>query len=288
MKEQQIYKDINELFKSIIQKKQTGEIEQFFKFQKNNPQHAPFNNALVYTQNPECVYYMTAKQWGVKNRTIIEGSRPLVILFPFGPVQFVYDLKNTQGEDNLDLNTCIHWWKEKKSNILTEEIFNKTVKHFEKKYQIPLISKQPKEYFEKHSLSTGGYARGDKNSNKLEITLHPRYSALNDNNIDEAYGILVHEIAHIFLGHLGQKDYEVKNKEGKITTKQLCKDRPGLTKPVIELEAELTAWLVFNRFGIEKQSVEYLAGWLTRTEDWDKIDMALVLRIANVIFEMKN
>lgn len=288
MKEQKVYQNINELFQSILRKKASGDIRNFFNFQKKNPQHAPFNNALVFVQNPECVYYMTANQWDKKfARSIREGMRPMVILFPFGPVDFAYDFKQTEGNDNLNENSCIEWWREERSNILSAEIINRTIRHLDKKYQILFISKDAKEYFGDHALSTGGYARSHKSGGRPEITLHPRYTADFNMHEEEAYGVLVHEIAHIFLGHLGSQIYFEEKNEKKIE-KQLCEDRSRFDRKICELESELTAWLVFNRFGIEKQSVDYLAGWLVRDEDWQKIDISMVMRVANTIFEMRS
>lgn len=41
----------------------------------------------------------SAYEWlQIFNRTIREGARPLIILWPFCPVAFVYDLEDTAGE----------------------------------------------------------------------------------------------------------------------------------------------------------------------------------------------
>jgi antirestriction protein ArdC len=133
----------------------------------------------------------------------------------------------------------------------------------------------------------GGYARSFRSGGRPEITLHPRYITNPNANIEEAYGVLVHEIAHIFLGHLGTHRYFIGRNEKRVS-RRLCEDRSHLDHNVIELEAELTAWLVFSRFGIEKKSVDYLAGWLVNDEDWQLINFSLVTRVANTIFEIKN
>lgn len=288
IKEQKIYQNINELFQSILRKKASGDIKRFFQFQKKNPQHAPFNNALVFAQNPDCVYYMTAHQWEKRfGRSIRDGARPMVVLFPFGPVDFVYDFKQTKGDDGLDENSCVTWWKETKSNNLSVEIFEKTLRRVDIKYQIPYLYKAPSEYFNEQSLSTAGYASKHGTNGRFEIVLHPRYRPVTNFNVEEAYGVLVHEIAHIFLGHLGEKGYNIGNGDKKIE-KRLCENRSDISRQVKELEAEFVAWWVFNRFGIEKQSIDYLAGWLVNNEDWQKIDFSLVLRVANTIFELRD
>jgi len=60
---------------------------------------APFNAMLLHVQKPGLSYAALERDWRDRfSRTIKEGARPLVILWPFGPVAFVYDVLNTQGK----------------------------------------------------------------------------------------------------------------------------------------------------------------------------------------------
>lgn len=283
--QQKIYEDINDLFRSIIQKRNSGDLKKFFDFLKDNPHQAPFNNALVFAQRPECVYYMTAQQWkSIHDQEIKVGVRPMIILYPFGPVSFVYDYESTEGPYSFDKNTCLDWFKEKQYNCFTPNIFEKTVRYMEKTYQVPLVCKEPGEYLKRHSLSTGGYATFS--TSKLEITLNPRYFPIISSNVTEAYGVLIHEIAHILLGHLGPQRYYVM-RQGEKLKMRLGEDRGTISDSVCELEAELAAWMVFNRFGVTKNSIDYLASFLNNFNDWEDINMSYILRIANTIFEMR-
>ena len=48
---------------------------------------APFNAMLLQVQKPGLSYAASAADWHVRfGRTIKEGARPLLILWPFGPV----------------------------------------------------------------------------------------------------------------------------------------------------------------------------------------------------------
>lgn len=59
---------------------------------------APFNAMLLEIQKPGLSYAASAYDWKVRfGRTIREGSRPLLILWPFGPVALVYDVMDTEG-----------------------------------------------------------------------------------------------------------------------------------------------------------------------------------------------
>jgi hypothetical protein len=61
---------------------------------------APFNAMLLQIQKPGLSYAASAYDWRERfGRIPTEGARPLVILWPFGPVAFVYDVLDTKGKD---------------------------------------------------------------------------------------------------------------------------------------------------------------------------------------------
>ena len=61
---------------------------------------APYNAMLIHIQKPGSEFVASASDWKMRfNRTIKPGARPLVILQPFGPVAFVFELSDTDGKD---------------------------------------------------------------------------------------------------------------------------------------------------------------------------------------------
>jgi hypothetical protein len=61
---------------------------------------APFNAMLLQIQKPGLSFAASAYDWCERfGRIPTEGARPLVILWPFGPVAFVYDVLDTKGKD---------------------------------------------------------------------------------------------------------------------------------------------------------------------------------------------
>lgn len=275
-KQQKIYESINEFFIRVIKMKDSGLLTKYFRFMKKVPNHAPFNNTLVFIQNPECGYYATARQWNTRfNHTIKLDARPMVILFPFGPVEFVYDIEDTEGE-HIAYDEISKWWKEN-GGTLDEKIIKNTIANLDN-LGVHMNRVSPKEYFEKHSLTTGGFARMNFND-ELSITLHPRH---NESSI-KAYGVLCHEIAHILLGHLGKVTIYSKYKT---IIKELAKDRSGLSDNVCEVEAELVAWVVFNMFGLNKEDSEpYIATWLIN-KDISNLNWSDIMRVSKVIQDM--
>lgn len=60
---------------------------------------APFNALLLQVQKPGLLYAASSRDWLDRfNRTVKDGARPLLILWPFGPVALVYDVADTAGE----------------------------------------------------------------------------------------------------------------------------------------------------------------------------------------------
>src|SRR5262249_20011276 len=60
---------------------------------------APFNAMLLQLQKPGLRYAASAHDWRTRfGRWPKEGARPLLILWPFGPVALVYDVIDTTGK----------------------------------------------------------------------------------------------------------------------------------------------------------------------------------------------
>ena len=57
---------------------------------------------LVHIQKPFAKYVLPAGKWKEKyDRTIKPAAVPIVMLQPMGPVMFVFDVSDTEGDDNL-------------------------------------------------------------------------------------------------------------------------------------------------------------------------------------------
>lgn len=60
---------------------------------------APFNAMLLQVQKPGLTYAASAHDWWVRfGRRPKEGARPLLIMWPFGPIALVYDVMDTEGK----------------------------------------------------------------------------------------------------------------------------------------------------------------------------------------------
>src|SRR5260370_14348610 len=60
---------------------------------------APFNAMLLKVEEPGMKFGASARDWRERfGRTPKEDARPLLIMWPFGPVALVYDEMDTEGD----------------------------------------------------------------------------------------------------------------------------------------------------------------------------------------------
>lgn len=222
-------------------------------------EYSPFNNMLVFLQNPLATYFATASHWQkVFCRTIKNEARGMIILAPRTPVLLVYDVADTDGPplpEKLELFS-------KTSGRFNPMIFERTVKNcerdgirVERKAMGPL---------------RGGFSTARVNEANWKMRVGLR-DALKE---ADAYAVLCHELAHIYLGHLGADKAAG------------WPYRLNLRHNVAEIEAESVAYIVCQRAGLRTHSAEYLSSFVEDSEDLDSISIDLVSRAAGRIEEM--
>ena len=90
--------DLDKLFLRSIEYRQSANYLKLLDFIIKQKKYAPYNAFLMHTQHPGMTHAETAYDWMQKyERDIRPKARPLVILIPFGPVDFVYDIEDTVG-----------------------------------------------------------------------------------------------------------------------------------------------------------------------------------------------
>ena len=100
---------------------------------------------------------------------------------------------------------------------------------------------------------------------RYELLLNEQHS------LETKYATLVHELAHLYCGHLGTPNLK------------WWPSRCGLPQEVEEFEAESVAFLVCNRLGIENPSPEYLSGYVKDHKNTPPISLDCVLKSAGLI-----
>lgn len=75
-------------------------VQELLEFTIRMRRFAPFNGMLLHIQKPGLTHAASARDWLTRfGRTPKLGARPLLILQTMGPVNFVFDILDTEGRD---------------------------------------------------------------------------------------------------------------------------------------------------------------------------------------------
>jgi hypothetical protein len=243
-------KALDELFQEAGAYRKSTDYLELFQFIRRFPSFAPYNGFLLHVQKPGAVYVASVRQWRERfGRTIKPGARPLVVLRPFGPVEFVYDVPDTEGKTPFPERLLEPF---KADGVLPEGLYSQTVHN--------LFRDRVRCEEADHGTNRAGSistARGGLTIGVAPNVLRAWYVMLVNKNLDAGakYATLAHELAHLYCGHLGTPD------------ETWWPDRRKGATPHNEFEAESVTWLVCERVGIQDPSAEYLAGYLRSNEE---------------------
>jgi len=255
---------LNEFFKGCSDFRKKDTFIEAMKFVARFTNYAPINAFLIYTQRPTATFIASRSRWLRQfGRRLKASARPIVILAPMSPVAFVYDLEDTDGK------RIPEYYDEpyKVTGNLATAKWNNTFLHCIEVDNFRVI------YTEKSRLNAACVSKRRGDDYLIEI---------NKDFEDERYkySFLVHELAHIYCGHLGADEPREKKK-------QRWSDRRHLTRNQWEIEAETVSYLVCTRCGLETKAMEYVAGYLKNAEeDLSKISIKIILDAARTIEDM--
>ncbi len=220
---------------------------------------APFNAMLLQLQKPGLSYAASAADWRKRfGRWPKEGARPLLILWPFGPVALVYDVVDTEGKQLPE---------DVASFFARGAIDEMIIASFE-----PLLNKKNIEWcwLDAGDREAGSIRVVTRGNSKDVVT---KYKMNMNRNHDPAvkFGTLAHELGHLFLGHLGP------DKKLNIPI------RPALPHAQNELEAESVAYIVCERNSVKSKSHVYLSNFIQSNTTVDHLDVYQVMRAAGQV-----
>lgn len=219
---------------------------------------APFNAMLLQIQKPGLNYAASAHDWLYRfNRRVKDKARPLLIMWPFGPVALVFDVLDTQGPP------------------LPKDAFSFYAKGVINEARIGAFL----EILSKNNIAAISYDQGDGDAGYIRRLSKPvsksEYSSyelgMNRNHSPAIrFVTLAHELGHLFLGHLG----------GDTKLKIPARQREYRIE---EIEAESVAYIVCHRNGIECRSQRYLNAFVEDGETAENIDLYAIMRAAGQI-----
>lgn len=223
---------------------------------------APFNAMLLQVQKPGLRYAASARDWRERfGRQPKTDARPLLILWPFGPVALVYDSTDTEGEP------------------LPEHVYAFPAKGDMTSVKIHGFVARLRAY----RFGTTFIDAGDNKAGSIERRIlasdpkaKPEYSIKINKNHDPnvQFATLSHELAHLALGHLGP-DRALSIPDRRQTSHGQC-----------EIEAESVAYLVCCRNGVVSRSEAYLSNYVEQHTTIDHLDLYQVMRAAGTVERM--
>lgn len=243
---------LDELFKRSAEYRNSSNFFELLKFINKFPLLSVFNAFLIHMQNNGVEIVMTERRWQKYGRTVKRNARPLVILVPFGPVDFVYDIADTDGDQLPDYlqNPFVT-----KGN-LPEEVLIRT--------KLNCASDQIRCLESNMHKGSAGYAT-EKKGDYFEVTVNRSYG------LNEQYSTLSHELAHIYAGHFGKNE------------NSWWEARIHLDNQVEEIEAESIAFLACTRIGLQTSSEVYLSDYVKGNDLMPTIGLDTILKASSHI-----
>lgn len=252
------------LFNEIIEKGLYDNFINLSTFLFYEKRFSLFNSAMIILQRPNASYIETRHNWEKKyNRFLKPEAVPIVIMKPFAPVDFVYDVEDTYGAE---LPTYMQ------EAFVFPEL--QPLKDNDLYIYKDIVKKLGIYYGEKSlGASGGGYAELLNNSIGIQLThksktIDTRYAIIVNSRLNDAEkaATILHEIGHILCGHLGQdKD----NKFIKVPK------RDNLSHNIEEYEAEKVCEILSGILNIQSNSKEYLKNFTPEGSSLDIIIKAV-------------
>lgn len=271
---------LDELFDLTGQYKNSKDYVELMHFIARFRKYSPYNAMLVHIQMPGAQYVAPPNRWlRDYGRRILPGARPLTILQPMGPVMFVFDVAQTEPlPDAPPLPKHVTAPFEVRGGSVGQEL-ERTMENAKRDGVRVSLQKAGSQSAGSIAQARPGMSLDFEVSRKPQrqtVRIPVRYELLlNSSHSREAqYATLVHELAHLYCGHLG-------------TPNPKCwHDRRGLDHAAEECEAESVCYLVCKRLGIDNPSEEYLSGYLANTKAVPQISLQCVMDASGLIERM--
>lgn len=267
---------LDSLFDSVRSYRSGAMFREFMGFVGRFRSYAPYNAALIYAQMPGARFVAPASRWSKQyKRAIRNGARPLVVLQPMGPVMLVFDVSDTEPmPDAPPLPDLATQPFAVRTGTLGDELTKLTQNARRDGVAIAQSFSGSQHAGSIRSAKAGRTLKVNTGRQLVEVPM--RYELEHNHHLspEAAYMTVVHELAHLYCGHLGTPN------------PKWWPDRRNLVKNAREFEAESVTHLVGQRLGIDGGSDSYLAGYLDASGDIPAFSIDLVITVTGLIERM--
>lgn len=261
---------VDEMFASSSRFRDCRNLKELLSFIARFPNYSVLNGLLLYAQNASATYVATARSWMQKySRKPKYTARPLVILAPMAPIRFVFDIQDTEGEPVpsrlLESGTGRNQWS---ARVYTQTCLNSAAQGIA-------------------VYETGLDPHAEDSAGRITPALRKQYQAFDlpkdtsylilmekTKPLEDKYGSLVHELGHIFCGHLG------------IDRHAWWPEREDLDVTGEEIEADCVAYLICARLGLKSHAANYLSNHIDQRQPLPVFSLNAVLQAAACVEEM--
>ena len=198
-------RSLDDLFVNTCQYKTGDKYHALLNFVVRFKRYAPFNAMLIHIQKPGAKYALSPSQWMREfGRTIKPNGQAITILKTMGPVMFLFDVSDTEGSATLPAEITAPF--EVQAGKIGDELEC-------------LMENCPRDGIRVSLAAHGSQNAGSIQTNlnkSLAIPFQPqvredpiqvplRYEMLLSEHMsrESRFATLVHELAHLYCGHLG-------------------------------------------------------------------------------------
>jgi hypothetical protein len=243
-KQKEVIGQIDALYRSVESFRNVGRFKKMLRYCACHPNFVPFNAFLLYLQKSTAGYMLPAEDWENNfGRRPKVNARPLFIFVPFKPIQFVYEVKDTEPASAINFSNK-NFSKElsrfNKDKIKTPETLYRLLLSNLSKYGIALRDLTQFQSEDSDSVEIEAITVQLNKRKRCDYVsraiIHVELPAEEQDDVN--FFSLCRELAHFFCRH------------SNIPLLEDLGDRSALDEDIKSFEADTVTWLVCERLGL--------------------------------------
>lgn len=276
---------LNELVADALRYRGSKEYARLLRFIRGFRSYKPFNALLVDVQKPGSRYVAPAGRWRADyGHRIRVGAQPIVILQPFGPVMFVFDVSDVEPDGDAgplplgvtDPFAVLTATPDRAVDAANARLIDNCVRDGVRTTEVAFgagLAGRIGRARSEGSLSFRNPARKEP----AHVPVPLRYD-LQINRAQQGltrYATLAHELGHLYCGHVGTPN------------EKWWPDQRNKDQRTAEFEAESVAAIALGRLDPTAQMPPYLAQHLKQEAQVPEgLNLERVMQAAGLVIEM--